>query len=135
MSAPHFTPRPRRPSPAALQALDFGLQVRFEAHPSQRTIFSGAQDLSAQELTSELSLLVSELRVRSFAVRAQLEQVTSALMVNLECGFLPLARRAALDLGDLLASAGRRRLADAELSVRGARCAFRIAELLAKAVR
>src|SRR5262249_53409423 len=86
MSPRYFAPRHRRPSPAALQALDFGLQVRFEAHPSQRTIFSGAESFSAQQLTSELSELVSGLRIRSFAVRAQLEEVTSALMVNLECG-------------------------------------------------
>jgi hypothetical protein len=61
-----------------------------------------------------------------------LEQVTAALLVNVECGFWPLAHRAALDLGGLLATAGRRRLADRELSVRGSRCAFRIADLLAE---
>src|SRR5262249_47523700 len=75
MSPRYFAPRHRRPSPAALQALDFGLQVRFEAHPSQRTIFSGAESFSAQQLTSELSELISGLRIRSFAVRAQLEEV------------------------------------------------------------
>jgi RHS repeat-associated protein len=35
-------------------------------------------------------------------VRAQLEEVTSALLVNVECGFWSLAKRAARDLGDLL---------------------------------
>lgn len=133
MSFKSFTTR--RPSPAALMALDFGLRVRVEATFQQRTIFSGAENLSARDLTSELSEMVSSLRVRSFALRGELEQVTSALMVNLDCGFLPLARRAALDLGGLLAYAGKRRLADDELCLRGANCAFRIAELLAKEVR
>jgi hypothetical protein len=125
----------RHSSPSALAALDFGLRVRLDTQPSQRTIFSGAENLSAQELITELSEMVSSLRVRSFALRAELEQVTSALMVNAECGFWPLARRAAMDLGGLLASTGKRRLADPELSVRGARCAFRIADLLAQGVR
>ena len=79
--------------------------------------------------------MVSSLRVHSFALRSQLEEVTSALILNVECGFVPLARRAALDLGGLLASAGKRRLADAELSVRGANAAFRIADLLGQEVR
>jgi hypothetical protein len=135
MSHPRYLPRPFRPSPAALQALDFGLRVRVETHSSQRCIFSGVEVLSVQDLVSELSELVSSLRVRSFVLRAELEHVTSALQINVECGFLPLARRAALDLGGLLASAAKRRLADSELSVRGANAAFRIAELLGQEVR
>jgi hypothetical protein len=63
MSLRYYAPRHRRLSPAALQALDFGVQVRFEAHPSQRSIFSGAESLSVRELTSELTELVSRLRV------------------------------------------------------------------------
>ena len=125
-------PRPRR-SPAALAALDFGLPVR--AQLPQPTLFSGAADLSLQELTSELSLMVSELRVRSFALRHEIEQLTSALLVNVRCGFWPLARRAAIDLGDALAFAGKRRLADAERCLRGSRCAFRIAQLCAGEVQ
>jgi len=101
---------------------------------SSATIFSGAENLSAQELTSELAQLVSRLRVRSFAMRGQLEHVTSALMVNVRCGFWPLAHRAALALAGLLAQARKRGLADAELSVRAANGAFRVAELCAKAV-
>jgi hypothetical protein len=127
-----FAPRPRR-SPAALVALDFGLPVR--APLPQPTLFSGAEDLSLRELTSELALMVSELRVRSFALRHELEQVTTALLVNVRCGFWPLARRAATDLGDLLAFARRRRLADPELCLRGSSCAFRIAELVAGEVQ
>jgi len=46
-----------------------------------------------------------------------------------------LAHRAAVDLGDLLAHARRRRLADAELCVRGSRCAFHIARVCAQEVR
>ena len=113
MSHSRNTPRPFRPSPAALQALDFGLRVRVETHSSQRCIFSGAESLSVQDLVSEVSELVSSLRVRSFALRSELERVTSALMVNVDCGFRPLAQRAALVLGDLLTtSAGKRRLTD-----------------------
>jgi hypothetical protein len=79
--------------------------------------------------------MISELRVRSFAVRHELEQLTEALLVNVSCGFWPLAQRAAIDLGDLLAHARRRRLADAELSYRGSRCALHIAELCGREVR
>jgi len=79
--------------------------------------------------------MISELRVRGFALRHELEQLTNALLVNVRCGFWPLARRAAVDLGDLLAWARKRRLADAELCVRGSSCAFRIAELCLKEVR
>ena len=135
MSAHRYTARPTRPSPAALVALDFGLRVRVETQSAQRSIFSGAQAFSAQDLVSELSEMVSSLRVRSFALRAELEQVTSALMVNVDCGFLPLARRAALDLGGLLDHARKRHLADPELCLRGACCAFHIADLLGKEVR
>ena len=128
-----FTARPRpHVSPAAAVALDSGLRVRIEAHPAQRVLFSGAKGLTASELTSEPAEVVSSLRVRSFSLRADLEQVTSALMVNGECGFWPLAQLAALDLSDLLRTAARRRLADPELCLRGANCAFRIADLFAE---
>lgn len=131
---PHnVTRRPSQPSRAALCALDFGLRVRIEAHSEQRTIFVGAENLSVQALTSELSEMVSGLRVRSFSLRAELEQVTSALMVNVQSGFWPLARRAATDLGGLLAYARKRRFTEPELCIRGANCAFRIAELCARA--
>jgi hypothetical protein len=128
-----FTPRPQ--SLGALAALDFGLRVRIEARPNQRTIFSGSENLSAQELTSKLSEMVAELRVRSFALRGQLEHVCSALMLNTQSGFWPLAKRAALDLAGLLGYARQRRLADAELCVRGEACAARIAQLCGKGVR
>jgi hypothetical protein len=134
MSHHTYGARRSRPSFASLSALDFGLRVRIEAKPRQRTIFSGADNLSAQELTSELVRLVSRLRVRSFALRAQLEHVTSALMVNARCGFWPLARRAALDLAGLLTQARKRGLADAELAVRASNAALCIAELCEKAV-
>lgn len=124
----------RRRSFASLQALDFGLRVHVETHPDQQSIFSGAENLSVRELTSELSEMVSSLRVRSFALRADLEQVTSALMVNVRCGFSPLAARAAKDLAGLLDYARKRRFADAELCFRGANCAHRIAELCAEKV-
>jgi hypothetical protein len=128
-----FTARPRpQASPAAAVALDFGLRVRVDGRPAQGTLFWGAESLSLQELTAELSLMVSELRVRSFALRHELEELTSALLVNVRCGFWPLARRAAIDLGDALAFARQRRLADAELCRRGSACALRIAERCAR---
>lgn len=131
-----YTARPRpRVSPAAALALDFGLRIRVDGHAPQRTLFSGAENRSLQELCSELGLMISQLRVRSFALRAELEQVTDALLVNIRCGFWLQARRAAVDLGDLLAWARKRRLADTELCVRGSNCAFHIAELCAKEAR
>jgi len=134
MSSHRYAARPSRPSLPAL-ALDLGFRVRIEAHPSQRSIFSGAEDFLAQDLVSELAEMVASLRVHSFALRAELEQVTSALMVNVECGFLSLADRAALDLGGLFASAGKHRLADPEFAVRSASAAFRIADLFVREVR
>jgi hypothetical protein len=133
MSA-HFTAR-RPGSSGALSALDFGLTVRVEARPAQRTIFASAEKLPVQKLTSELSLLVSELRVRSFALRYELEQLTSALVHSVECGFWPQARRAALDLSGALVLARKRRLADMELCIRGANAALRVAELCEREAR
>jgi len=124
-----------RASPAAAFALDFGLRVRVDGHASQRTLFSGAESLSLRELCTELSLLISELRVRSFSLRHELEQVTDALLVNVRCGFWPQAERAAADLGDLLALARKRRLADAELCCRGRSCASHIVDLCSREVR
>jgi hypothetical protein len=129
MSHVFTTRRPTRASLGATIALDFGLQVRVETRPAQRTIFSTPEELPVQELTSELAEMVSLLRVRSFALRHELEHVTSALMVNVESGFWSLARRAALDLAALLGSTRTRRLADPELCVRGAHAAHRIADL------
>jgi len=129
---------PRRPAPASrgsLAALDFGLSVRVEARPTQLTIFSSAEELPVRELTSELAEMVSWLRVRSYVLRHELEQATSALQVNVECGFWGLGQAAALDLEALLHEARRRRLADAELCFRGARCAHHVAELCRQEVR
>jgi hypothetical protein len=134
MSASHYSHRPQRHF-ASFSALDFGLRVRVAAHPDQRTIFSGAESLSVRQLTAELAEMVSALRVRSYALRAQLEEVTSALLVNVECGFWSLARRAAQDLGDLLVQARKRHLADPELCYRGTNCALHIADLCSREVR
>lgn len=123
-----------RRSPAALAALDFGLEVRVRTS-SQRLLFSGAQSLSLRELCSELSQRVCGLRVRSFSLRWEVERVTSALLTNVDCGFWLLAEHAALDLGGLLSEARRRHLADAELCLRGSNCALRIAELCSKEAR
>jgi hypothetical protein len=131
-----FTPRrPTRASLGALAALDFGLQVRIEARPAQRTIFSSAEELPVQELTSELAEMVSSLRVRSFALRHELEHLTSALVLNVESGFWTLAHRAALDLAALLGSSRTRCLADPQLCVRGAHAARHIAALCQQEVR
>jgi len=125
---------PRHPF-RALPALDFGLRVRVEPHRLQRTLFSGAEKLSLQDLTSELAEMISSLRVRSYSVRGHLEQLTQALQVNVECGFWSLACRAALDLAAELALSRKRRLTDPELSSRGANAALRIAELCSREVR
>ena len=79
--------------------------------------------------------MVSALRVRSYGLRAQLEEVTSALMVNVECGFWPLARRAAQDLAGLLVQARTRHLAEPELCSGAANCAYRIADICGREVR
>ena len=129
------TRRPTRASLGALAALDFGLQVRVETRPAQRTIFSTPEELPVQELTSELAEMVSLLRVRSFALRHELEHVTSALMVNVESGFWTLAHRAALDLAALLGSSRTECLADPALCVRGAQAARSIADLCQQEVR
>jgi hypothetical protein len=129
MSHVFTTRRPTRASLGALTALDFGLQVRIETRPAQKTIVSAAEELPVQEFTSELAEMVSELRVRSFALRHELEHVTSALMVNVESGFWSLAERAALDLAVLLGSSRTRRFTDTELCVRAAHAARHIAGL------
>jgi hypothetical protein len=123
-----------RRSPASLVALDFGLRVRVQAS-LQRPLFSSAENLSLRELVSEHSQMVSGLRVRSFSLRAQIEHVTTALLRNVDCGFWLQAQHAAIDLGDLLTELRARRMADADLCVRGSHCPFRIAELCAKEVR
>jgi hypothetical protein len=117
----------RRWSPGASFALDVGLRVRVESSPRQGCIFSGAENLSARQLTSELAELVSGLRVHSFSLRHALERTMSALMINVECGFWKLARNAALDLALLLTDA--KAFAHPELCSRGCRCAQRIAAL------
>jgi hypothetical protein len=130
-----FSARRRQCSTAALHALDFGLRVRVETCREQRSIFSGSENLSARELTSELAEAVSRLRVRSFLLRADLEHMTSALQVNVECGFWTLARRAAFDLAGTLTLARRRGFADPEICHRAANCALRIGELCEKEAR
>ncbi len=135
MSHPGFAARRFRPSLGALQALDFGLRVRVESSSSQPGLFCGAERLSVQDLASELSEAISGLRVRSYRVRGELEQVVSALMVNVECGFWPQAERAASDLAGLLGLARKRRLADPELCSRGEGCARRVAGLCGQEVR
>jgi len=135
MSIYRFHPRPHRPSAAALHSLDLGLRVRIDTRCPQRSIFHGAEDLPVKALVSELVEMVASLRVRSFRLRADLEEVASALMVNVDSGFATLAQRAALDLGGLLQTVGQRRLADPELSVRGAKAAYRVADLLGREVR
>ncbi len=119
----------------AVTGLDFGLRVRVATDSRQRPLFSGAENLSVRGLVAELAELVSSLRVYSYAMRGHLEDVTSALQANLECGSWRFAQRAALDLAGLLGQARQRRLADAELAVRGANAALRIAELCSREVR
>ena len=124
-----------RPVLRALAGLDFGLHVQVDLHPAQRAIFSGAENLTVQALTAELAETVSSLRVYSYAVRGQLQQVTSALIVNVEAGDWRFARRAALDLAGILGQARRRRVIEGEVAVRAANGAFRVAELCAREAR
>lgn len=119
----------------AITGLDFGLRVRVDVRSSQRSMFTGAENLTARQLISELAEEISGLRVYSYALRAQLEQATCALQLNAECGSWRYARRAALDLSGLLALAAKRRLADRERCMRGANCALYVAELIAREVR
>ncbi len=120
----------------SLTGLDIGLRVRIDARPSpQRVIFCGAENLPVEVLTSELAEMVSSLRVYSYAVRGQLEQVAYALQRNVEGGSWSYARRCALDLAGILALAQKRRLVAGSMAVGAANCALRIAELCAKEAR
>ena len=119
----------------ALTGLDFGLRVRVDVRPAQRTIFSGAEKLTVQALTAELAEMVAGLRVYSYPVRGQLEQVVSALQINVTSGSWAFARRAALDLATVLTVARNRRLVDASPAKRGANAALRVADLCEAAVR
>ena len=118
-------------SPASTSVSASGSRSR----PAQRTIFSGAEKLSVQALTSEVAELVAGLRVYSYAVLGQLEHVVSALQLNVESGSWSYARRAALDLATVLTVARNRRLVDASRAKRGANAALRIADLCEAAVR
>ena len=111
-----------------LTGLDFGLHVRIQ-RSAQRTIFTGADALSVERLTSELAEMVSSLRVYSYPLRSHLERVTTALQHNVESGSWRFARRAALDLSSVLAQAGKQGLASRGLCVGGANAALRIADL------
>jgi hypothetical protein len=73
---------------------------------------------------------VSSLRVYSYAVRGQLEQVVYALQSNVSGGEWFFAKRAALDLAGILALAQKRGQVKGSAAVRAANAALRIAELL-----
>jgi hypothetical protein len=126
-----------RPSFRALAGLDVGLRVRIRRTQSQGAIFSGAQNLSVQALTSELAEMVAGLVVYSYALRGQLEQVTHALQKNVQSRSWSYARRAALDLAGLLAQAQKpgAGCGMGSRAVRGANCALRVAELCAREAR
>jgi hypothetical protein len=113
----------------AFTGLDFGLRVQVDLRPLQRTIFSGAENFTVRALTEELAETVSSLRVYSYAMRGQLQTVTSALLANVECGDWRYARRAALDLAGLLTVAHRRRVVEGEVTIRAANAALQVAEL------
>jgi hypothetical protein len=119
----------------ALTGLDVGLRVRVRRTHSQWAIFCGAENLSVQALTSELAEMVSGLVVYSYALRGQLEQITTALQLNVQSRSWSYARRAALDLAGLLAQAQEQRCGSGSRAARGANCALRIAELCAREAR
>jgi len=120
-----------------LSGLDVGLRVRIRRTQSQGAIFSGAENLSVEALTSELAEMVSGLVVYSYGLRGQLEQVTTALQLNVQSRSWSYARRAALDLAGLLAQAQKPGAGCglASRAVRGAHCASRIAELCEREAR
>jgi hypothetical protein len=121
-----------RPFFRALPGLDVGLRVRIRRTQSQGAIFAGAENLSVQALTSELAEMVSGLVVYRYALRGQLEQVTFALLANVQSRSWSFARRAALDLAGLLAQPQKQYCGAGSRAVRGAHCALRIAELCEK---
>ncbi len=85
-----------------LTGLDLGLRVRVDVQSPQRKMFCGAANVAAQRLISDLADEIGGLRVYSYSMRGQLEDATSALLLNAECGSWRYARRAALDLSGLL---------------------------------
>jgi len=115
--------------------LDFGLRVRVQVRPRQRTVLSVAENLTVQSLTSELVEIVSGLTVYSYAVRGRLEQLTFALQSNVQFGAWSYARRAALDLAALLTNAQKRGWVRDSLAVSGANYALRLADLCGQEVR
>lgn len=114
---------------AARNTLDFGLRVRIQVRITQRPLFPGSDDLSVLLLTAELAELVSSLRVYSYALRASLENITTAVQVNVQSAAWIYARRAALDLAGQISLARRQRLAPPEPSLRAEQVALRVAEL------
>jgi hypothetical protein len=112
----------------ALTGLDFGLRVRVETRLAQPSLFASAENGSAQELTAELAEMVSSLRVYSYSLRTELEEITTALQINVQRGEWRYAARAAYDLADLLARAQRRGLAAGSLAGQCGRRALAIAE-------
>jgi hypothetical protein len=118
-----------------LTALDFGLRVRVDTRLLQRTIFSVTGNVSAQELTAQLAEMVSSLRVYSYGLRGQIEDVTAALQFNVQGGEWSFARRAAYDLADMLVQAQERGLIAGSLAGRCAGRALRIAELCSRSAR
>lgn len=131
----HYTYYGTRATLRALTGLDFGLRVRVDFQSPQRIMFKGVENPPARQLISELAQEIASLRAYSYAMRGQLEQATSALQLNAACGSWRYARRTALDLEDLLLEAHRRRLANAEICLRSAEAAARIAELCREEVR
>lgn len=130
-----FDPRPFRPGIPELSPLGILLRLRVAIDSRQMPLFCGQENFSVQELTSELAYTVSRLRVGSFSLRSRIEQAVTAVQVNVECGFFPLARKAALDLASLLAQARKRHLTNSDLSSRCANAALRIADLCGQEVR
>jgi hypothetical protein len=112
-----------------LTGLDFGLRVRVHTRVAQRTLFSGDDNASAQELTTELARMVGSLRVYRYELRAELEEIISAVQINVQGGEWCFARRAAFDLADVLARAHRRRLIAGSRASRCAQLALRLADL------
>jgi hypothetical protein len=123
---------PQRSAPLPFEVFQYGLHVRV-AHPSQPSLF-GPRDLTIYERATELCSAISRLRFRDFRLKAQLERAGTGLLASVASGFWVQAERAALDIAELLASAGRRRVAHPETCSRGERFAYRILDSIEREV-
>jgi hypothetical protein len=113
----------------ALTGLDFGLRVRIDVRPAQPTLFRSPRSIAVEPAALDLAQQVVGLRVYSYGVRAQLEEVLTALQLNIASGSWSFARRAALDLASILSVARNRGQITGSRAFRASATALRVADL------